>query len=272
MKKFYLFLLLLLFSKNSFSEDSKNEIRKFLFTNPAQVDFKSANKFLPKPFSKKLDRPWVGGKEGKYDALQSNFVEINSGRAQYNILKSKIDGHYLYGMQFSEPKDCESFIEIVRDSYGKDFVFNITDNVTVFGKKGKQVEGSIDIQNWRVGLSCYEEESEEGNFFDFFSATITLGGKKYINQIPARQKIDCSMENGNQIVYQIDNAQKLLLSINNISWGESTIFNDDFIEVDGAELKIKIDRKSGKLTITSQENSGIRIFGSCEKRGAEKKF
>ena len=40
-------------------------------------------------------------------------------------------------MLVSEPKDCESFIEIVRDSYGKDFVFNITDNVTLFGKKGK---------------------------------------------------------------------------------------------------------------------------------------
>ena len=80
------------------------------------------------------------------------------------------------------------------------------------------------------------------------------------------------MENGNQIVYQIDNAQKSLLSINNISWGESTIFNDDFIEVEGTKLKIKIDRKSGKLTITSQENNSIRIFGSCEKRGAEKKF
>ena len=270
MKKFCLFLLLLLFSKNSFAEDNKNEIRKFLFTNPAQVDFKSANKFLPKPFFKKSDWTWVGGKEDKYDALQSNFVDINSGKAQYNILKSKIDGHYLYGMLVSEPKDCESFIEIVRDSYGKDFVFNITDNVTLFGKKGKQVEGSIDIQNWRAGLYCYEEESE-GNF-DIFSATITLGGKKYVNQIPARQKIDCSMENGNQIVYQIDNAQKSLLSINNISWGESTIFNDDFIEVEGTKLKIKIDRKSGKLTITSQENNSIRIFGSCEKRGAEKKF
>ena len=80
------------------------------------------------------------------------------------------------------------------------------------------------------------------------------------------------MENGNQIVYQIDNAQKSLLSINNISWGESTIFNDDFIEVEGTKLKIKIDRKSGKLTITSQKNNSIRIFGSCEKRGAEKKF
>ena len=63
-----------------------------------------------------------------------------------------------------------------------------------------------------------------------------------------------------------------LLSINNISWVESTIFNDDFIEVEGTKLKIKIDRKSGKLTITSQKNNSIRIFGSCEKRGAEKKF
>ena len=267
MKKIIQFLLLLLLSEPSFAEEGKSEIKKFLYTDPSQINFNNASKLLPKPFEEVHDFTWAGvSGDDKYEALLSKEIEFEPAKVRYSILKSNKNGHYLYGMAFLEPQNCESFFEIIKHSYGKEFTHNITDNVTVFGKKGKEIEGTINIKNWRAGLYCYEEEG------DFFLGLITLGQKKYIKQIQPRQEIDCTMENGNQVVYQIDNTSKSLLGINNVSWGNSKIFNDDFIVIDGNKINIKIDRKSGRITITSQEDKSIQIFGSCEKRKTEQKF
>jgi hypothetical protein len=268
MKKFILFLSLFFSLTNSSFSNDENKIKKFLLTNPSQISFKTADKFLPKPYSKITDFKWIGT-SGEYDSLTSNFVDIGLGKAQYSILKNKKTGRYLYGMMLAEPKSCDSFVEIIRDAYGQDFYYKTLDNVTVFGKKGKQVEGTIDIKNWRVELSCYEEGADEKD--GVFLATITLGEKGQIKKVSERKKIQCTMDDGNQIFYQIDESLKLLLSGGDSSWGEALIFNDDMIVVSG-KIKISINRKSGKIIITSKTDSSVQLHGYCEKQNSEKKF
>ncbi len=287
----------------SLNTDPSKIIKKFLYTNPAKINFQNASKYLPiYPNSYSSNSFQENDFDGsdienaltierlttltplKMDFhsrrsslnLSSNYFsnqnEYNKyierytfrksdssyrNDVTYKILQNKKDSWFLY-MLIYDIESCETFIKLIKAAYGKDFIY--------YDDKGWGINGSIDIKSWRVQIACKKHE-----------AILKSGKREFVPQVSDRQKIECNIPIGSKMInatYQIDNGRKLLLGYDGSPF-KTTKFNDNFIETENNDTKIRIDRQSGIIIIKFKNIFGSNpdtSSGLCKAVNHEKKF
>jgi hypothetical protein len=223
-----------------------DKIKEFLSIDPAQVSFVNADKFLSKPHQISQDAQIDILRSPPFNIPNSNF------KGNYAVILDKFSGHFLYRMELSGVTNCTDFVRLIKNSYGKNFIYNIDGQFPV-----QTMEGSIDINDWRLGLNC------SPGF-----AYMESGRKIDVKKILPRDRIKCNIYNGQEFnyeIYQIDKTHKLLRDKTGNDL-KTLIFNNLFIEAETADNKsiIEFDRQNSKLVIFAKANPKIKIFGLCE--------
>gem|GEM_PF-6305004 len=248
------------FNKSATQKTKASEIRKFLFTDPLKINFDNANKYLQEPISKK--------EVGEKTMLMSKFILAEDSTIAYFVsLDDK--KRFSYQMLF-DVESCSELPSLIKKAYGKDFVYYLD------GEEGNGnvivLQGSMDVKNWRIALECIDKndgtsQNDEPSPIDRPLVTMVSGSKNNIQKIFKRQFIECAFTSGGDVVFQIDESNKLLRGQNGLTL-KTTRFDDDFIVVTNIDnsKRVEIDRKTGKIVMSNS------FFGTCKKRDSEKKF
>ncbi len=232
---------------NCYSSDKiESLVRSFLFADPTKI-------ILPIPIQDDVAMPLT---------FKSDPISLAENTVHYEIKINKSD--ISSKMLFDKFKSCESILEIVKKSYGKEFVYYL-------GKSSDErlLEGSIDVSNWRVSVTC-----SQNNKVKF--AALEMGDKSKIRETLERKRIECEIFDGKRyggIIYQIDEGGKLLRDEFGHPFRTIEFENDSIVVANEiADSVIKLNRKIGQISIFLKSDPRIKILGSCEKMDAEKKF
>lgn len=257
----YTFMLVIMYERSN-ANDLKTTIKEFLYTDSSLANFKSASTYLPSPFQMEEN-----DEDEQYERLSSAY-KVDDMVIRHSISKNTLDGNHKIHLKITNIESCELFIDLIKSSYDKDFVY-YADGTGVY----KTIIGVVNFPTHRIRIFCYTTLKSHTNY-----AFLSSANKYIIPDIIPRQLVECNFNNQeihNSFIYQIDYTDKLIRDSYGYSIGEVIKFDDNIIAVEITRkeetVTIILNRKSGRLEANS-DASNIRIYGICKAISSKNKF